>query len=89
MSVRALFADLGTGGVAAVSLATLAVWMGAYLDLHRAQGLYLSLASFHGYLELALLIFFWVRGDNAAHGSRPALCVQADEPSPALHTQTG
>ena len=70
MSVRSLFADLGTGGVAAVSLATLAVWIGAYFDLPRAQGLYLSLASFHGYLELALLAFFWVRGTGAHRAAR-------------------
>jgi hypothetical protein len=62
MSVRALFRDLGAGGVAAVALAGGAVLLGACIDLHRARSLYLSLATFHGYLELAMFAFFWVRG---------------------------
>ena len=70
MSLRSLFSDLGTKGVAAVGIAAGAVLVGACFDLHRAQGLYLSLATFHGYLELALLAFFWVRAKNGApHGS--------------------
>lgn len=64
MSVRSLFSDLGTAGVAAFVLAALAVWAGAYFSLHRTRRLYLSLATFHGYLELALLAFFWVRGNG-------------------------
>jgi hypothetical protein len=68
MSVRSLFSDLGAPGVAAVSIAAGAVLIGACFDLHRARALYLSLATFHGYLELALLTFFWVRGDS---GSEP------------------
>ena len=35
---------------------------------HRTRALYLSLATFHGYMELALLGYFWVRG--AAHPER-------------------
>lgn len=66
MSVRSLFSDLGTAGVATVSVAALAVWFGACLNLHRTRGLYLSLATFHGYLELALLAYFWVRGAREA-----------------------
>jgi hypothetical protein len=61
MSARSLFTDLGTGGVAAVVIAALAVIGGAYFGIHRARSLYLSLAMFHGYLELALLAFFFVR----------------------------
>ncbi|HWZ91955.1 MAG TPA: hypothetical protein VNW92_23990 [Polyangiaceae bacterium] len=66
MSARSLFADLGTAGVLAVLLAAMAVLLGAWFDVHRARTLYLSLATFHGYLELALLAFFWVRGTNGA-----------------------
>jgi len=66
MSVRALFRDLGAAGVAAVALAAAAVVLGACFDLHRARTLYLSLATFHGYLELAMLAFFWVRGAEQA-----------------------
>jgi len=68
MSVRSLFADLGASRVAAVGIAASAVLIGAYFNVHRARGLYLSLATFHGYLELALLSFFWVRG--AKHAER-------------------
>jgi hypothetical protein len=52
--------------VLAVLLAALAVLLGAWFDVHRARTLYLSLATFHGYLELALLAFFWVRGARGA-----------------------
>jgi hypothetical protein len=70
MSVRSLFSDLGAPGVAAVGIAASVVLLGACFDLHRARGLYLSLATFHGYLEVALLAFLWVRG---AHGAQRAL----------------
>jgi hypothetical protein len=62
MSVRSLFADLGTTGVAAVAIAAGAVLVGACFQLQRARSVYLSLATFHGYVELALLAFFWARG---------------------------
>jgi len=60
MSARSLFRDLGVPGVAAVAIAALAVIGGACIDVHGARSLYLSLAMFHGYLELALLAFFFV-----------------------------
>lgn len=66
MSVRSLFADLGTPGVVAIVLAAAAVLLAACFDLHRARSVYLSLATFHGYVELALLAFFWVRGVGPA-----------------------
>jgi hypothetical protein len=65
MSIRSLFTDLGVPGVLAVALAALAVIGGAFVELHRARTLYLSLAMFHGYLELALLTFFFVRRGGA------------------------
>ena len=67
MSIRSLFSDLGTPGVVAVAIAAAAVLVGACFDLHRARGLYLSLATFHGYVEVALLAFFWVRGGKVAN----------------------
>jgi hypothetical protein len=70
MSVRSLFSDLGAPGVAAVGLTATAVVLGACFDLHRTRGLYLSLATFHGYLELALLAFFWVRGASERERER-------------------
>lgn len=66
MSAKSLFADLGARGVAAVVIAALAVIGGAYFGIHRARSLYLSLAMFHGYFELALLAFFFV-----ARGRQP------------------
>jgi hypothetical protein len=62
MSVRSLFADLGTLGVAGFVVGGAAVLLGACFNLLRTQALYLSFATFHGYLELALLAFLWVRG---------------------------
>lgn len=76
MSVRSLFSDLGAPGVAAVGLAAIAVWIGAAFDLHRTRELYLSLATFHGYLEFALLSFFWVRGGREPAPSSDTLGVQ-------------
>ena len=77
MSVRSLFSDLGAPGIAAVGIAAAAVLIGAYFDLHRARALYLSLATFHGYLELALLAFFWVRGVSSTERAAKTLSVQA------------
>jgi len=77
MSVRSLFSDLGAPGVAAVGIAAGAVLLGACFDLHRARNLYLSLATFHGYLELALLTFFWVRGPNGGQAPTDADSNQA------------
>lgn len=68
MSVRSLFRDLGLPGVAAVGLAALAVLLGACVQLQHARGLYMSLASFHTYLELALWAYFWIR-PGGLHGS--------------------
>jgi hypothetical protein len=89
MSARALFTDLGAGGVLAVSLAAIAVWVGACFDVHRAQGVYLSLATFHGYLELALVTYFWVRGTSHAQRRSHALDVRAEPPRRALRVQAG
>jgi Flp pilus assembly pilin Flp len=70
MTARSLFADFGAPGVAAVALAAGALLIGACFNVQRSQSLYLSLATFHGYLELALLAFFWVRGaDLGAPGA--------------------
>jgi hypothetical protein len=66
MSLRALFADLGPSGVLATSIAAAAVLLGACFEPNRTRALYLSLATFHGYVELALLVYFWVRGSGLA-----------------------
>jgi hypothetical protein len=66
MSARSLFSDFGFAGVVAIAIAAAAVIAGAFADVHRARNLYLSLAMFHGYLEVALLAFFWARGTRPA-----------------------
>ena len=76
MSVRSLFSDLGAPGVVAVGFAAAAVLVGACINLHRARSLYLSLATFHGYLELALLAFFWVRGTGSPERAPETLSAQ-------------
>lgn len=73
MSVRSLFADFGTLGVLVIAGLALTVIAGALWDVHRARGMYLSLAMFHGYLELALLAYFWAVGFRPARAaSQPA-----------------
>jgi len=62
MSFRALRADLGKLGLlACVALALLVPCAGLVAPL-ITKSLYLSLASFHGYLELAAAALFFVRG---------------------------
>lgn len=63
MSGRSLLRDFGTLGVAGlVVLSLLVVGYGIFEPLD-ARSLYLSLASFHGYFELAMLAFFLTRGE--------------------------
>lgn len=66
MSARSLVKDFGPLGVAAIAALALAVLLGAWFDVHRAQRTYLSLGMFHAYLEIAMLTYFWVRGVPAA-----------------------
>jgi hypothetical protein len=58
-SVRSLRADLGTHGLALLALALVALVAGLLVaGAARTRGLVLSLGSFHGYLELAMLAYF-------------------------------
>jgi hypothetical protein len=62
MSLRALARDFPAPWLA-VTVALAAGVLGAsFLDVHRTRQLYLSLATFHGYLELAAATFLVVRG---------------------------
>ena len=91
MSARSLISDFGLAGLAAIGIAAGAVLAGALFDVHRARSLYLSLAMFHGYLELALLAYFWARGlrpasDQLATGAgawaeSPAACISSTSSS--------
>jgi len=64
---RSLRRDLGSWGFAALVLASLATLAGGLFQPRAARTLYLSLASFHVYLELVMLLYFWV----ARGGIRP------------------
>lgn len=60
MSARALLTDFKPLGVLAIALAILLVVSLAFVNARRASILYMSLANFHGYLELVLLAYFFV-----------------------------
>jgi len=60
--VRDLIRDFGRSWLTLVVLAAVAVVALAFSDAVRTRHLYLSLALFHGYLELALFGYFWARG---------------------------
>lgn len=60
-SPTSLRADFGRAGLFSVSVATLALLLGAGLQLQRSRFAYIALANFHVYLELVMLAYFWVR----------------------------
>jgi hypothetical protein len=64
--------DFGRWGLAAIAAASLAVIGAGVFQPRAARTLYLSLAGFHVYLELVMLLYFWV-----ARGSQRA--VRAEE----------
>jgi hypothetical protein len=57
MTARGLTRDFTAVGLAAIALAAIAMVVAALFDVHRTRTLYLSLATFHGYLELAALAY--------------------------------
>jgi hypothetical protein len=64
MSLRSMLMDFGGIGLVAVALLSLLFVVGAGFALTRTRELYLSLAVFHGYLEIAMLAYF-VCGSSA------------------------
>ncbi|MFI5302140.1 MAG: hypothetical protein ACHREM_28955, partial [Polyangiales bacterium] len=66
MSARAIMRDLGAPGVAVTLIAAALVLGGSLFDVHRTRALYLSLATFHGYLEVSVLAFFLARGRRSS-----------------------
>jgi hypothetical protein len=62
MSLRSLTRDLRPVWLGLTVLLALGVLGASLIDVHRTRQLYLSLASFHGYLELACGAFLFVRG---------------------------
>jgi hypothetical protein len=79
MTARALVRDFGSLGLGVIVALLAVVVLGALVNVQRARALYLSLAMFHGYLELAMLAYFLMRG--GAPGSRAE--VEAAGLSPA------
>ncbi len=71
MSFRGLRTDLGPWGLALAALLVLAVPLCGLLAPLRTQALYLSLASFHGYLELAALALWWTKREPALAHAAP------------------
>ena len=69
-SVRSLIRDFGPSGLAAIGLAAAAVLGFACVNALRTRTIYLSLALFHGYLELALFAYFWAAGLHASRSNR-------------------
>ena len=61
-SLRALVRDFGRGWLAIIVLAAFTVVALAFFNAVKTRHTYLSIAMFHGYLELALLAYFWARG---------------------------
>lgn len=62
MSLRSLVRDLPPVWLGLTVLLALGVLSASFADVHRTRQLYLSLSSFHGYLELAAGAFLFVRG---------------------------
>jgi hypothetical protein len=62
MSLRSLVRDLPPVWLGLTVLLALGVLAASFVDVHRTRQLYLSLSSFHGYLELAAGSFLFVRG---------------------------
>lgn len=62
MAARSMLREFGRIGFALLLLSALGVLVAACFNVHRTRNLYLSLAMFHGYLELALAAYFFARG---------------------------
>jgi hypothetical protein len=72
MSLRSLGRDLPLPLLGVTIVAAVAVIGASFVEVHRTRQLYMSLSSFHGYLELAAGAFLYVRGREDARCPRPA-----------------
>jgi hypothetical protein len=73
MSLRQLSRELGQGGLALAALLVVALPLGALVGTPRsAKDLYLSLSSFHAYLELAAALTLFVSGTRPSVVGRGA-----------------
>jgi hypothetical protein len=76
-SARSLCADFGHGGVKLLIGCIAAILLLATVSVTHASTTYMTLATFHGHLELVLLLYFWVAREalaeeafGSARGSR-------------------
>lgn len=76
-SFRALAGDFGLMAIMIASGVALAIAIWAVLDLAAAREGYLRLALFHGYLELAALIYFFVEKHDVRPVALPSRGVTA------------
>jgi hypothetical protein len=67
MSARTLVRDFGAAPLAAIGVTALVVFAAAAaVDVYRTRDLYLSIAAFHAWLELVMLVYFVSAGFGAA-----------------------
>lgn len=62
MSVKSMARDFTGAGLIAIVVTAIAVFALSFVDLHATRNFYLSFATFHGYLEVAMLGYFAVAG---------------------------
>jgi hypothetical protein len=66
MTARGLARDFGGVWLGVLAVSALVVVVGAFFDATRARTTYLSLAAFHGYLELAAIAYLATRAGASA-----------------------
>ncbi len=64
MSARSLLKDFGAPGLTLIVVLMLVVLAFAFANAQRTRDMYISLAMFHGYLELAMIGYLAVRGSS-------------------------
>jgi hypothetical protein len=69
MSLRSMVRDFGVPGLACVVVLAVLVVAAAALAPARTRELYFSLATFHGYLEVAMLAYFAAAARTATAAS--------------------
>ena len=73
MTVRGLIADFGFAGCALVGAVILGLAGLALFRIHDALSWYVTLSRFHGLLELAVIAFLFVRGEDLSRSAAPPM----------------
>jgi hypothetical protein len=66
MSLRSLVRDLGRPALVVAAVFAVGMLAASVMALHQTRAIYLSLATFHGYLELAMLTYFVAAARSAS-----------------------